>query len=267
VFDIARLRDTGLVAAIDHHERLGSTSDRALEQAARGETPLPLLVLAERQTAGRGRGTNRWWSDEGALTFSLVLAAPPEQLPPSRWPQVALVAGLAVSEALQTLAPAADLRVKWPNDVFLDGRKVAGILSESVPGWRDRLVVGVGVNVNNGGQEPGVRSRESDAGSQAVALVEHDGVMRDLTTSLLAVLDQFDLRWRQLIENGFGPIAATYREHCLLTGCTVAISQPGGQRVAGCVRGIDDDGMLILATEAGPTRIVAGSVVAWEATS
>src|SRR5438093_8998371 len=100
MFDLGRIESCGLVARIDYHESIGSTSDRAMELGALDEAELPLLVLAERQTAGRGRGTNRWWSDEGALTFSLVLEASHQRLPPTRWPQVALMAGLAVCEAL-----------------------------------------------------------------------------------------------------------------------------------------------------------------------
>ena len=136
VLDLSRIADSGLVAQIDYHESIGSTSDRALELAARGETALPLLVAAERQTAGRGRGTNRWLTADGALTFSLALEAAPSVLRHEQWPHIALVAGIAVCDALRAHLPAADLRVKWPNDVFLAGRKVCGILSESVPGWR-----------------------------------------------------------------------------------------------------------------------------------
>src|SRR3954462_5863357 len=92
MFDLDRIENCGLVARIDYHETIGSTSDRAMEIGALDEAQLPLLVLTERQTAGRGRGANRWWSADGALTFSLVLAAPTERLPPTRWPQIALVA-------------------------------------------------------------------------------------------------------------------------------------------------------------------------------
>src|SRR5205823_9209981 len=149
MFDLSRIANSGLVARIDYHESIGSTSDRAIEIGALDEAELPLLVLAERQTAGRGRGANRWWSADGALTFSLVLEAPRERLPPARWPQVALAAGIAVCEALQGLAPRAEPRVKWPNDVYLAGGKICGILCESIPGWRERPGVGVGVNGNN----------------------------------------------------------------------------------------------------------------------
>ncbi|HMC10641.1 MAG TPA: biotin--[acetyl-CoA-carboxylase] ligase [Pirellulaceae bacterium] len=278
MFDLARIAASGLVAEIDFHESLGSTSDRALALGAQGEVELPLLVLATRQTAGRGRGSNRWWSADGALTFSLVLKAPPDRLPAQRWPQVALVAGIAVCEALEAFALRADLAVKWPNDVYLSGSKICGILSESVPGWRDRLVVGIGINVNNRGQESGVRSQEpgarSDCGGplanhpalpfSAASLIEQDGVPRDLTEVLLSVLDEFDRRWQELLDGQFEAAANVYRERCFLTNKTVTIEQPGGQRVVGVCRGIDDSGGLRVQTERGEETVVSGAVVGWD---
>jgi BirA family biotin operon repressor/biotin-[acetyl-CoA-carboxylase] ligase len=282
VFDLARLASCGLVARIDYHDSLGSTSDRALELAAQGAAPLPLLVLAQRQTAGRGRGANRWWAAEGALTFSLIVEAPPDRLPPDRWPQVALAAGLAVCEALHAVLPAATLQVKWPNDVYLAGRKLCGILSESVPGWRDRLVVGIGINVNNSlcvgwavptagsegsgdrRQGTGVRGQESKLTAVATALIDHDGLPRDLTDVLLAVLDRFDHRFSQLLAASFEPLAGDYRCRCFLTGKTVTIEQPGGYSLVGLCRGIDDRGRLRLWTENGEHAVASGTVLRWE---
>jgi len=259
MFDLPRLAAAKLVAQIDYHDELGSTSDRALELAAAGAAQLPLLVLANLQTAGRGRGANRWFAAEGALTFSLVLAAPPEVFPPHRWPQVALVAGLAVCEALQSLAPAAELQVKWPNDVYVAGRKICGILSESVPGWRDRIVVGIGVNVNNRVQEA-----EADLVRIATSLVQQDGLPRDMTAVLLAVLDHLDRRWNELLDRGFAPLASIYRQRCFLTSKTVTIQQPGGEKVVGLCRGIDDEGVLRLHGMGGEQRVRSGAVMAWE---
>jgi BirA family transcriptional regulator, biotin operon repressor / biotin---[acetyl-CoA-carboxylase] ligase len=269
VFDLSRIFAAGLVARIDYHDSVGSTSDRALALGAIGETDLPLLVLAGRQTAGRGRGTNRWWTTEGALTFSLVLGAPRDQLPPSRWPQVALIGGLAVCEALESLAPAADLCVKWPNDVYLGGRKIAGILSESIPGWRDRLVVGIGVNVSNRVQGSGDRSQETGDGEQrtgliATSLIEQDGVQRNLTDVLLAVLDEFDRRWRELLVGRFDEVARAYRQRCLLTEKTVTIEQPGGRTVVGRCQGIDETGALVVQNEAGVELVFSGTVARWD---
>jgi BirA family transcriptional regulator, biotin operon repressor / biotin---[acetyl-CoA-carboxylase] ligase len=269
VFDLSRIAAAALVARIDYHDSIGSTSDRALALGAIGEIDLPLLVLAEQQTAGRGRGKNRWLTAEGALTFSLVLSAPPDQLPPSRWPQAALIGGLAVFEALEGFTPAASLGVKWPNDVYLGGRKIAGILCESIPGWRDRLVVGIGVNVNNRVQGSGfgvqdAGSREQGTGLIATSLTEQDGVRRDLTEVLLAVLDELDRRWRELLVETFDEAACAYRKRCMLTGKNVTINQPGGKTVVGWCRGIDDSGALVVQNETGMELVHSGTVARWD---
>jgi BirA family biotin operon repressor/biotin-[acetyl-CoA-carboxylase] ligase len=263
VFDLSRIAASGLVARTDYHESLGSTSDRALALAAEGAADLPLLVLTERQTAGRGRGTNRWWATEGALTFSLLLEAPNDRLPPVRWPQVALTAGLAVCEGLSSFVPAADLRVKWPNDVYLAGRKVAGILSESAAGLRDRLVVGIGINVNNRGQATGEGHSEASA-APPIAVADHDGVPRNLTSVLLEVLDQWDRRWQELLADQFSEIASAYRRRCFLTSKTVAIEQAGGAQLVGVCRGIDSSGALRLQCEFGDQTVISGSVQRWD---
>jgi BirA family biotin operon repressor/biotin-[acetyl-CoA-carboxylase] ligase len=262
VFDVSRLCRSGLIGHVDFHATIGSTSDRALELAARDDVPLPLLVLAERQTGGRGRGTNRWWSSEGALTFSLVLDAAP--LSADQRPRTAIVGGLAVCEALAELAPRGQWQVKWPNDVYASGRKACGILCESTPGWAEHLVVGIGINVNNsipgrqtGGQQTG--HTEQDALRGAVAMIDLDARARDLTEVLLAVLDRFDLRWSELVAGKFAELAAAYRQRCLLTGKTIAVHS-GAERHVGICRGIDGRGALVLATESGPRTIVAGSV-------
>jgi BirA family transcriptional regulator, biotin operon repressor / biotin---[acetyl-CoA-carboxylase] ligase len=264
VFNLSRILNSALVRHVDHHESIGSTSDQALELAARDGAPLPLLVLTERQTGGRGRGTNRWWSADGALTFSLVLDAA-GALPPEERPRVALVAGLAVCEALAELAPSGTWQVKWPNDVFAGGGKVCGILCESVPGWPERLVVGIGINVNNACREQrtGDTVQETQVPPLAAALIDLDGLPRDLTDVLLAVLDRLDLRWRDLAGGDFPTVAAEYRRRCFLTGKTLRVTSGAAQHVGLC-RGIDDCGALVLATETGSRTIVAGSVDAWE---
>jgi len=265
MFDLSRITRSGLVRHVDYHESVGSTNDRALELAARDELPLPLLVLTERQTGGRGRGTNRWWSASGALTFSLLVEAPAEALRPETRSQVALVAGLAVCEALEPLAPRAQWRVKWPNDVYLNGGKVCGILCESAPGQSERLIVGIGINVNNSmaeEKEPAAIAADG-VPTGAVALVDFDSLSRELTDVLLAVLDRFDFRWSTLLQSGFRALAADYRQRCLLVGKTVTANL-SGRRVVGVCRNIDDFGGLVLATESGSRTIVAGSIEAWQ---
>jgi BirA family transcriptional regulator, biotin operon repressor / biotin---[acetyl-CoA-carboxylase] ligase len=257
VFDLERIEESGLVSQIDFHESLGSTNDRALEIGASGDLKLPLLVLAKGQTAGRGRGANRWLTADGALTFSLVLEAPAERLPMRNRPQVALVAGVAVAEALSSNVPRQLIQLKWPNDIYLNGRKLGGILCESIPGWADRFVVGIGININN-------RIGDSEISATATSLIDSSGIERDLTGVLMAVLDEIDRRWNELLECGFGPAADVYRGQSFLTGKMVTVAQHDGSQMAGMCRGIDEFGGLILRTASGEKSLISGSVVGWE---
>ena len=179
-------------------------------------------------------------------------------LAPDRWPQLALVAGLAICEALAEIAPGGEWRVKWPNDVFLNGGKICGILCESVPGWRDRLVIGIGININNS-----LQAAPDDIKQSARAMIDLDGLHRDMTGVLLAVLDHLDERWSRLAQGQFADLALAYRERCLLTGKTLTV-ESAGQTLIGRCRGIDDSGALVLATEAGPIALISGTIKSWD---
>jgi biotin-(acetyl-CoA carboxylase) ligase len=137
-------------------------------------------------------------------------------------------------------------------------------------------VVGIGVNVNNRVQGAGFGVQEGEtpefqvSGSKfqveraAVSLFEYDGVQRPLTDVLIAVLDELDRRWRELLSGDSYQTAAAHRARCLLTNKIVRIEQPGGSIVAGVCRGIDDLGRLRVQTERGETAVVSGTVLAWE---
>jgi BirA family biotin operon repressor/biotin-[acetyl-CoA-carboxylase] ligase len=142
---IAELDARGLAwpAVIEHYDEIGSTSDRLKERLRAGAVPWT-VVIADRQSAGRGRHGRRWVSPSGNLYLSVLIEP---RLPPEALTVIPLVAGLAVAEAL--LEWSADARLKWPNDVWLGGRKVAGVLAEGVGGEeRTSIVLGIGVNVN-----------------------------------------------------------------------------------------------------------------------
>ncbi|HUE74603.1 MAG TPA: biotin--[acetyl-CoA-carboxylase] ligase [Pirellulaceae bacterium] len=255
-FDLPRLYETGCLARIEHHDELGSTSDHALKLAAQDDLELPLLVVAERQTAGRGRGANRWWAADGALTFSLVIQPPPAQLPPANWPRLSLAAGLAICQALEAFAPQALFQVKWPNDVYAEGRKIAGILIESPAQSRGRLVIGIGINVNNS-----LKAAPDDIRSRATSLCDLDARARDLTSVLSTVLSELDVHLRAAAD--MASIRGRWQERCLLTGCTVQV-QSGTETIAGRCLGIDEQGGLVLQTETGRRSVVSGTVVDWE---
>ncbi|MBW3598952.1 MAG: biotin--[acetyl-CoA-carboxylase] ligase [Planctomycetes bacterium] len=251
-FDLERLRRATFLRHIEYIEETASTNTLAAALADQNDHPLPLLVLTARQTAGRGRGANRWWSSEGALTFSLVLDAAGEQLSPTRRPLISLAAGLAVCEALHELLPEGHFGVKWPNDVHLDGRKVCGILVESAARG-ERLVIGVGMNVNNPTSEA-----PEEIAARAASLRDAAGCFFNFTDVLARTLRHLECQWRTLLA-GDSVLIDNLRSRCVLTGRTVTIVA-GSQRHTGLCRGIAGDGALTIETAGGRSRIYAGVV-------
>jgi BirA family biotin operon repressor/biotin-[acetyl-CoA-carboxylase] ligase len=235
-----------------------------MELARSNDVVTPKLILAGKQSAGRGRGLNRWWSDRGALTFSLVFdphadlanrgAAPLES---DRWPRIALAAGVALCDVLQAAVPDSRCALKWPNDVLLAGKKVAGILVEvppaSPPAPR-RLVLGMGWNVNNS-------LSRAPAEVQAVGTSFHDtaGIDFDISQLLIDWLDHFARHLRALAA-GDPLLPPRWQALCALTGREIELLS-GNRRVRGICGGIDGEGALLVDTETGPERLYAGVLV------
>jgi BirA family biotin operon repressor/biotin-[acetyl-CoA-carboxylase] ligase len=255
-FDAQRIGAETFVRSCECHAELPSTNDRALELAQHPELETPALILAERQSAGRGRGSNAWWSAEGALTFSLILNAEQCGLPPDRWPQVSLTTGLAICEALESfLPPQSQLKLKWPNDVMLGGKKLSGILSEIPSSLKGRIVVGIGINVNNSRTQA-----PADVENLAVSLADSTGTSHDLTEVLIRVLQQMELEFARLAEAPL-QFSKRFRERCWLNGREVSIASGPGI-IQGFCNGIDEEGALLVQTLAGPERILSGTVTA-----
>jgi BirA family biotin operon repressor/biotin-[acetyl-CoA-carboxylase] ligase len=254
-FDPFRLRKSHFLAAVEHHPEIGSTSDRALELARQEKLDLPLLVLADRQTGGRGRGSNQWWAAEGSLTFSLLLDARKLNIASAAWPVLSLSTGLAICEGLEDLVPGGDFGVKWPNDVHCAGRKVCGILIESPSASSGKVVVGIGLNVNNS-----FRAAPLELQTTAVSLSDYLQRPLDMTAVLLALLARLGERWKDLGRSGFGPQAGEFRRRCVLDGQTIQVSS-GPRTITGRCLSIADDGAIILQTESGREQVASGSVV------
>lgn len=248
---------------------LPSTNDRALQLAAQTDLPTPLLVLAEEQTAGRGRGSHRWWSQPGALTFSLVLDAAALQPRPEHWPRVSLTAAVAVCEVLESLVPHLSCGIRWPNDVVLAGRKICGILPELAQPPREprnriiepplpaRLVLGVGVNVNNS-----LAAAPPDVRAIGTSLFDLTGDCYDLTDLLVQVLERLS-RGLIALAKGDPQLARVWAQRCVLQGRTIEL-QTGPTQVRGICKGIDLEGALVLHTPRGRERSFGGVVTAVE---
>ena len=258
-------RAAGL-ATFEHLTTTGSTMQRARELAADPRSLLPALVVADRQTMGRGRRGACWWQAADSLAASLVVESP-DAVPPPTW---SLACGVALAESLETVEPGVVARVRWPNDVDVDGRKLAGILVETAPGGR--VVFGIGVNTTGS-------SRWAPPPLQARIVTVPDLTGRGLPRQQL--LAEFLPRFfRLLAAMTVDPQAfvARYRRRCSLTGHPVTVHQEspretrggspetpvGGaaaaRRITGICRGIAEDGGLVLDTDDGPVHLVSGSL-------
>ena len=196
-------------------------------------------MLALHQTAGRGRRGAAWFAPPGeSLAFS-ILVRPQE--PKALWPRLALATGLAVAEAVESFGQAAG--VKWPNDVWIGQRKVAGILVEA---GGDYVIAGIGINVN-------VKVFPDEISSIATSLQAPRGEV------LAAIVRGFARHCRN-IGSGFDELLDGVRQRCVLTGRRVSLIDSKGPRT-GIVEGIAPGGELLLRTDAGIERLIQADEV------
>lgn len=243
------VRDT-FIRKVVYHSTLESTQDSAATLVREANEPLPLLVLTANQTAGRGRGSNRWHACAGALTFSLVLDAESLDIPDQRFSMIALACGLAIADALSRYVESDQVKVKWPNDVYVDDRKICGILCER---HGSRVIVGVGINVNN------AVGRSNVDGQAAISLIEKTQETHALTAVLIHVLNQLGTRLPTLGDDLL-VFVSQWRQRCWLNGHPVIVDQSGRQ-IRGVCHGIDENGALLLDQgDADFLAVIAGSV-------
>jgi BirA family biotin operon repressor/biotin-[acetyl-CoA-carboxylase] ligase len=239
-------------SCLQYFESVDSTNTLA-HQLAREGTPDGTVVIAETQVKGRGR-LGRTWVSPAYRNLSLSVVLRPD-MSPTEAPQIGLVAGLAVAETVREWGPRA--LIKWPNDVLIDGRKVAGILTEmeSGDGRVQVVVVGIGVNLNSESADfpPELRDR-------AVGLCGAAGALIDRSAFATRLLARFEERYEMLLRDGFAAIRPLWEGLSCLTGRHVRIDG-GGDRYEGVVTGLGTDGTLRLRSAAGQeTRVLADDV-------
>lgn len=221
----------------------GSTNDEAGHLADKGARE-GTVVWALEQTGGRGRRGRRWASPRGNL-YSSTIVRP--ECAAARAAELGFVAALAVADIVP---PGRKVRVKWPNDVLVDGGKIAGILPESAVGQdgkAEHVVLGIGVNVGFAPSLPEMRYPGAMLGGTVEAALEK------LTAALAARLAQ----WRG---EGFASVRAAWLAQAGPVGLEVDVKL-GEELVRGRFAGIDQDGGLLLDTPAGPRKIVAGELL------
>jgi BirA family biotin operon repressor/biotin-[acetyl-CoA-carboxylase] ligase len=230
------------------------STQRVARDLARAGAAEGTVVVAERQTAGRGRLGRSWHSPAGLNLYCSLVLRPP--LAPGAVPRLALVVGAAVAAAIveETGAAAA---IKWPNDVLVDGRKVAGILVEMDAEMErvHHVIAGIGVNVN-----APVASFPPELRDKATSLRVATGRRVDRAAFAARLLVALEARYGRFVSAGFASVRSEWESYSCLTGTEVRVASAAGE-VAGRVLGLDDDGALRLAGPSGAVvRIIAGEV-------
>jgi BirA family biotin operon repressor/biotin-[acetyl-CoA-carboxylase] ligase len=247
------LRRVRLVGGIRHYFRISSTNVAAMQAAAAGELEGTVLV-AEEQTAGKGRGGHTWQSEPSLGIYFSVILRP--QLGPGGALLISLAAGLAVANGVREVAGTqCDLR--WPNDLLLGGKKVCGILAEmNAEATRVRyLVLGIGLNVN---QE---RFAGELAGG-ATSLRMEVGRKCSRVELFAALLKSLDCEYRRFVQGGPDASAELIGRFeaasSLARGARVRVEENGG--FEGITQGLDEQGFLLVRTESGIRRVLSGGV-------
>ncbi|MBB4778014.1 biotin--[acetyl-CoA-carboxylase] ligase [Actinomadura livida] len=243
----------------------GSTNADLAERAAEG-APEGTVLVTEMQTAGRGRQGRSWTAPpRSGLMFSMLLR-PDVPVPALGW--APLLTGVAVATAVRRMTAwaqegegflaggdvAVDARLKWPNDLMVGERKLAGILAEKIDGG---LVIGVGLNV-------GLRESELPV-ETATSLAIERAPLSDRAPLLRAILREFATWYREWTALGGDPetsgLRTAYKDLCATLGRTVRVELPGGRTLAGTARDVDGAGRLVVAGTGGDSAVSAGDVV------
>jgi len=209
------------------------------------------IVIADAQTAGRGRLKREWLSEpKKNLTFSVIIKP---EIAPELFGVLSLYAGLSVAEAIESVAKLRPV-CKWPNDVMLNGKKFCGILSEAVFN-REMLagvIVGIGININQS-----IFPRELE--SIATSLLQVTGKELDRFSILAAVLDRMEYNYTSIKTGNSTGIIEGWKKYSTMFGKEITINQDK-HPVRGIAKRLDDDGGLILLTNKGEEKFLAGDV-------
>ena len=246
---LVRLRATRF-AEVRWFEDIGSTNDWVMDQARKG-APEGLVAVADHQTEGRGRRDRRWVAPPGSSLLFSVLLRP--ALDPSQLHLTAAAVGLSASAACLELS-GVEPALKWPNDLLVDDRKVAGILSESLlasEGTNPAVVVGTGINVNWPPVLP------ADLAHLATALNREAGRQIDRSELLVSILENLD----DYLDD-WAAVAQDYRSRCATVGRDVRVDLGERGTLEGIATGVTAEGLLEVEDRKGrPHTIAVGDVV------
>jgi len=234
---------TGVIVRLDTVDATQSVAFALAERGAADRT----VVVADQQLAGRGRRGRTWRAPAGTSLLASIVVRP--RLPQSLLWTLSLTTAVAVAEALRRVAKV-DARLKWPNDVLVAGKKVAGILLESRMSGGSSVVTIIGVGINLGQRE-----FPPDLAEGATSIALETGQAPSRESVLAALLEEFDA-WRARLEGeGFGPVREAWRRLSDTLGRRVTVDT-----VTGLAADLDTDGALLIDVAGTLTRVLAGVV-------
>lgn len=264
MFKIETIKQDCSATSVEFYDRLESTNDTAISILRDGgDSRLPLLVLCENQTNGRGQRGNRWSSSTGSLTLTWCFQAD-RDASNLLLPKLSLIVGCVVAEAIERICPSVSLSLKWPNDLLVFDQagqacKVGGILVESLMlnGSKPCFVIGVGVNVNNA-IDPAVETKQASA-LRPASLAGLVGGSVDISKLVVEIVRGFERAFLgELSNEGW---RQAYEDRLAFRGQSVRVlNGRGGVEHQGRVDSVADDGALILRCEDGPKPIYSGTV-------
>lgn len=234
------------------YQRVTSTNDIAYSMAIEGARE-GTTIVADSQEKGRGRLGRKWESPPGVNLYMSVILRPP--IPPFKAHQVVFVSAVALAEAMRKVC---DLKpqIKWPNDLLIDGKKVAGILTEmnAEPDRVNFIILGIGVNINmKKGMFP------EGLMNIATSLREETGRVIDRARFAAILIYELERHYHLLLKKGFVPILKRWKEHSVLEGREVEVVHLSGT-LRGVVLGVDSNGALLVRYKGGIEKILSGDV-------
>lgn len=225
------------------YDSVTSTNDIARE-LIRNQADEGTVVVAAEQSLGRGSRARKWISPSGANLLMSVILRP--DVPTQRMSELAFVASMAIADYLVSIGLAAQL--KWPNDVRVSGKKIAGILIEVVQGQQPAAIVGIGLNVN-------WADLPVEIAETASSILIETGRPTELNDALDGVISSLDTVYRDYCELGFQPILSRWKPMDCLAGTEVAVSCDG-EAIRGVSEGVDSNGALLLRMPDGNLKSV-----------
>ena len=238
----ARRFDIDILASCD------STNTVLLSRAETGAAS-GTVIIAEQQTAGRGRRGRQWFASPGdSLTFSLLWRFVPGTSPAG----LSLAIGVAVARTVARMG-VSKLALKWPNDILLDGRKLGGILVELLPGAPHAAVIGIGLNLHLPAGMPDDVRGASAAICTGEDATDPNDICAPLLLELLAALESF-------AGGGFAALRSEWMAHHAFQDAPVRLLSDFGPPLAGVCRSVDVDGALLLEVDGRVERILSGEI-------